>query len=226
MALQPITHYDPQLLNPSFSKPHFPAQEKPKYNLTGGNAQTTLEATYFSKDTLTVNYTNKDGDSVSLSMEHIEYQKTMLTYSGKVGSDEWKQIVDKVKDEFMQLQELIIKEFIDSLNGKEGKKTEEVEKEYQEIEGLPAYWNAENTSQRIVDFAVSFYGIAESTGKEYYEMMRNAIEEGFNQAMGMLGELPDAVNDLSHRTFELALEKLEAWAVEQGIEIGEEVADI
>ncbi len=115
----------------------------------------------------------------------------------------------------------MIQKIIDGINGESSSESKPVDSEY-EIEGLPEYWNAENTSQRIVDFATSFYGVAESTGIEYYEMMRGAIEEGFNQAMGMLGERPDAVSNLSNATFELALEKLEAWAVEQGIDVGKD----
>ncbi len=224
MVLQPVAGYNSQVLNHSFPQTNLPASGKPKYNLTNGNTHAVLKTTYLSKDSLTVNYTNKDGDSVSLSMGHIECQKAMIAYSGKAGSEEWQQIVDKVKEEYLQLQEKIIKEFLDNINGNTGEKTEGITAESEEIEGLPAYWNAENTSQRIVDFAVSFYDVAESSGKEYYEMMRNAIEEGFNQAMGMLGELPDEVNNLANRTYELAMQKLEAWAVEQGIETGEAVA--
>ena len=128
-------------------------------------------------------------------------------------------MVSKIKEEFLAMNERIINKFIESVGGEKVDETEGVE--YKEIEGLPEYWNAENTSQRIVDFATSFYGLAESGGKEYYELMRNAIETGFNEAMNILGELPGEVNDLAHRTYELALEKLEAWAVEMGIELEE-----
>ncbi len=228
MTLQSITPYNPQLFNAPFSKPNSLSQEKPsdKYTLAGGESNVSFAATYFSSDTLSVEYTNKDGDTVSLSMEHVEYQKAMLSFEGDIGSAEWKEVVDKVKEEFLHFQEQIIKKFIASINGEEGvEPKDEGVVEAQEIKGLPEYWNAENTAQRIVDFATSFYGVAQSSGKEYYEMMRNAIEEGFNQAMGIMGELPEAVGNLANNTFDLALEKLEAWAVEQGVDFGENVAE-
>lgn len=223
MTVQPITQnqvafaesYNPKLFNSSL-------QERPFGGLgpRWANAQANFSTTYYSSDKLNLNYINKDGDSVTLSMEHVEYQKAMLSVAGNADSEQWKEVVEKIKDEFLSLKQAIIQKFIESLGGEMVDETEEAE--YEEIEGLPEYWNAENTSQRIVDFATSFYELAESTGKEYYEMMHNAIEEGFNQAMNMLGELPDEVNDLSHRTYELALEKLEAWAVEMGIVLEEE----
>jgi hypothetical protein len=189
-----------------------------------------LDTVSLSADTLSVNYTNSDGDSVTLSMEHIEYQKAMLAFSGDKDSEEWKKIVDKVKEEYLEFRERIIKKFIESLDSDSQESAGETETaapaQDAEIPGLPEYWNAENTSQRIVDFAVSFYGVAEATGKEYYDMMRSAIEEGFNQAMGELGSLPDAVNSLAHKTIELALEKLEQWAVNQGIDVGENAAAV
>lgn len=222
MALQPITQnpagfaepYNPQLFNSSLQKkqPGGPGPYK-------GNAQATFSTTYYSSDTFMLSYTNKDGDSVTLSMEHIEYQQAMLSVEGNGDSEYWKEVVNKIKEEFLALNERIIQKFMESVGGEKLDKKDKPEKV--EIEGLPEYWNAENTSQRIVDFATSFYGLAESSGKEYYELMRNAIETGFNEAMNILGELPDAVNDLAYHTYELALEKLEAWAVEMGIEVGE-----
>lgn len=223
MTIQPITQnpvafaepYNQQLFNTSL-------QEKPFRGLghKGANAQATFSTTYYSSDSLILNYTNNDGDSVTLSMEHVEYQKAMLSIAGNADSEQWKEVVEKIKEEFLSLKQAIIQRFIESLGGEKVDETEE--SEYKKIEGLPEYWNAENTSQRIVDFATSFYGLTESSGKEYFEIMINAVKEGFNQAMDALGELPDAVNDLAHRTYELTLEKLEAWAVEMGIQIEDE----
>lgn len=222
MALQPITQnpvgfaepYNPQLFNSSLQK-----RQPGGLGPNRGNAQATFSTTYYSSDKLLLSYTNKDGDSVTLSMEHVEYRQAMMSVEGNGDSEYWKEVVSKIKEEFLALNERIIEKFIESVGGKKVDKAEDVE--YKGIEGLPEYWNAENTSQRIVDFATSFYGPAESSGKEYYELMRNAIETGFNGAMNILGELPGEVNDLAHRTYELALEKLEAWAVEMGIEVEE-----
>ena len=188
-----------------------------------GSTRAAFSSTYYSSEKMMINYTNKDGDSVTINMENIEYQKAMIAVEGNENSAEWKEIVDNIKNEFLKFKETIVKKVLASVNGE----TEPLEEEEQtgepaEIQGLPEYWNAENTAQRIVDFAVSFYGVAESQGRDYYEMMKNAITEGYNQAMGELGELPDEISALSQHTHELALEKLEAWAIEMGIDVSEE----
>lgn len=230
MALQSVTQYpvgfdlayNSQLSNLSLTKPKTMLQERPSSGSGIAGRSTNVSFEYYSSDKLTLNYSNKDGDTVTLNMEHVEYQKAMLSVGGNINSEDWNEIVDKIKEEFLKFQKNIIKKFIESIGGETVEESEKAE--YGKIEGLPEYWNAENTSQRIVDFATSFYGLAESTGKEYYEMMRGAIEEGFSQAMGILGELTGPVNDLVNHTFELAMQKLDAWAVEQGIDIGEESA--
>ena len=228
MALQPIQPKNQNYYNNPFSPMksgrHAPSGNHGKLD-KGMN--TALSTTYMSSEKMTMSYTNQDGDSVTLSMEHVEYQQATLSYNGDLNSDDWKEIVDKIKDEYMKLQAHMIKKFVGSLNGNNVEEPVGVEAETapMEIEGLPEYWNAENTSQRIVDFATSFFTLKEGSDAEYYQMMKSAIEEGFNQAMGILGELPDEVNALAQNTFELSLEKLEAWAIEQGINIGEEVAE-
>ena len=220
MTIQPISQNPIAFSEPYNQKPiNSSLQEKPFKGLgtRGAHDQANFSATYYSSDTLVLNYMNKDGDSVTLSMEHVEYQKAMLSVSGNADSEQWKEVVGNIKNEFSLLKQAIIQKFIESLGGE--KVDESGKAEYMEIEGLPEYWNAENTSQRIVDFATSFYGMTESSGKEYFEIMYNAVMEGFNQAKEMMGDLPDAVNNLTKQTFELTMEKLESWAVEMGIEI-------
>lgn len=64
--------------------------------------------------------------------------------------------------------------------------------------------SAEAVSDRIVDFAKSISG----GDKEKLALLRDAIEEGFQQAKEMMGgELPD----ISNKTYELIQEKLDAW---------------
>ncbi|MBD3397176.1 MAG: hypothetical protein GF418_16265 [Chitinivibrionales bacterium] len=178
-------------------------------------ASAQMVSEYFSSDTLSLTYTNNDGDTVSLSMQHVEYQKAMIQFEGDADSPEWKQMVEFIKDEYQRMHQEMLDSFIASVNGEKPEKAEN--READTIEGLPEYWNAENTSQRIVDFAVSFYSLYEGTGEEYLGIIRGAIEEGFSQARDMLGELPDAVDKLVGDTYDLVMEKLDAWAAEQGI---------
>ena len=180
------------------------------------NINANLTSTYFSTSKMTLNYSNKDGDTISLQVEHVEYQKSMLSLGLTSDSEKWYEIVEKIKDEFRQLHRNHNKELIEGFNEKSPDTQESSASKG--IGGLPEYWNAENTSQRIVDFATSFYGIAESSGKEYYDLVRSAIEEGFNQAREILGEIPNEVSELTNRTYDLVMEKLDDWAAQQGIE--------
>lgn len=186
------------------------------------NTQVSFMAEAYSSERLSITYRNGDGDSVSLSMEQIEYQKTLVSAKGNENSEQWHQVVENIKEQYLALQERIISRILDGIDG--GNREPKVEEDAPassttEIPGLPEYWNAENTSQRIVDFATSFYGLTESAGQDFYELMVGAIEEGFSQARGLLGKLPGAVDNLVTETHELTLQKLEAWALEQGIEV-------
>ncbi len=88
MTLQPVNTHNPELLNSTFSKPDTSLRERPfgKNNGAGGRTGSTFAATYYSSESMVVNYSNKDGDTVSLSMEHIEYQKAMISFNGEIGS--------------------------------------------------------------------------------------------------------------------------------------------
>jgi len=76
---------------------------------------------------------------------------------------------------------------------------------------IPEYWNAENTSQRIVDFATSFFDIAGMEGEEYGAMMMEAVKKGFEEANAILGNLPGAAGELISETQQLTIDKLNAW---------------
>mgnify|MGYP000284375794 CR=1 FL=1 len=192
--------------------------------VSANNTSARLVSEYYSSDSLFLTYSNADGDTVSLAMEHVEYQKAMMNFQGDAGSPEWKDIIDFITKEFDRLHGDMIRRFIDSLNGdtsaQEDKKTDETG----DIPGLPEYWNAENTSQRIVDFAVSFYGMFQGEGSDYLDMMRSAIDEGFKQARDMLGNLPGEVDKLVSDTYDLVMKKLDEWAAAQGITVGDEIA--
>lgn len=166
-------------------------------------------------------YQNKDGDSVTLSMESVEYQKAMLTASDTNSKDDWKKIVDYMKQQYSSMKEEIIKSFLKS-NGIEVKDSSNTGSTSQtassdEIPGLPEYWNAENTSQRIVDFATSFLSMFKGSGQDFLAMIKDAIDKGFSQAKDITGDLPDAVSKLTSNTHDLVMQKLDAWAKEQGI---------
>lgn len=76
--------------------------------------------------------------------------------------------------------------------------------------GVPAYWNAENTSDRIVSFATSFAGIF-GNDPEFAETIIGAVAEGFSQASEILGNLPGKAGKLNRDTRELTFSKLDIW---------------
>ena len=75
---------------------------------------------------------------------------------------------------------------------------------------VPDYWNAENTSQRIVDFAMSFRGLApELSDEEYIEQVRAAVEKGYKLAKKDLGDLPGPTAKLFNNTYTLTMKKFD-----------------
>jgi hypothetical protein len=185
-----------------------------------------LSTQYYQADSLSMTFTNKDGDTVSLSMERVEYREAMLEVSQEPGAgdgqDDWGRIVAQIKDEYRQLKQDMIDQFVEGITGKKKAEKDTAEGDDAKpvedagIAGLPEYWNAENTSQRIVDFATSFLSAFEGAGEDFVKMIRDAIEDGFSQASDLMGELPDAVGRLVGDTHELVMKKLDAWAEAQG----------
>ena len=74
---------------------------------------------------------------------------------------------------------------------------------------VPEYWNAENTSQRIVDFATSFLSAFDGAPEEFQNDIKEAIKKGFEEAKDIMGELPEASAKLYNDTYELTMEKLD-----------------
>ncbi len=76
--------------------------------------------------------------------------------------------------------------------------------------GIPEYWNAENTSDRIVKFATQ---MAEIAGKDsdFAKTIVKAVADGFDQANAATGPMPGAAGELNKKTRELTFAKLSKW---------------
>lgn len=74
---------------------------------------------------------------------------------------------------------------------------------------VPEYWNSENTSQRIVDFSMSFQEVSGQDYEEYLEKARKAVEKGFKEAKDILGELPGPSAKLFNDTYEATMKKFD-----------------
>jgi hypothetical protein len=75
---------------------------------------------------------------------------------------------------------------------------------------VPEYWNAENTSQRIVDFAMSFRQLApELSDEEYIAQIRSAVQLGYKLAKKDVGGLPGPSAKLFNDTYSLTMKKFD-----------------
>jgi len=75
---------------------------------------------------------------------------------------------------------------------------------------VPEYWNAENTSKRIVDFAMSFRSLApELSDEEYIKKMRDSVELGYKLAKKDLGGLPGPSAKLFNDTYSLTMKRFD-----------------
>ncbi len=180
-----------------------------------------LTSEKYSSEKLLLQYTNQDGDTLSLSAESIDYQKAILAANGNASPDDWKKIIQAIKDEYSKMKGQIVATLFGNENSDSAASSGTVQDpkafdETKEIPGLPDYWNAENTAQRIVDFATSFLKDFQGGTDEFVSMIKDAIEKGFSQAKDILGkDLPDPVTKLVAKTHALVMEKIDNWAKAQ-----------
>lgn len=74
------------------------------------------------------------------------------------------------------------------------------------------YWNSENTSQRIVDFAMSFQEASGEDYSSYLEKAREAVQKGFKEAKEILGDISGPSAKLFNDTYESAMKKFDELA--------------
>lgn len=227
MQLQPVSSpfvANSRLNSPTYDNPALALAENGGRQLSSGKQNNmiqlnaTLEAEYFSSQKYAIEFTSKDGDKVSFSMESVQYQKALLEVDAEGSPEDMQKIVDFIKKQYADMKNEILKQFIKSQGGEvqdtgETGQTEEL--------AIPEYWNAENTSQRIVDFALQFYDAFQGAGEDFLKIIKDAIEKGFKEAKEMLGDLPDPVSKLINDTHDLIMQKLDAWAEEKGINISD-----
>lgn len=80
---------------------------------------------------------------------------------------------------------------------------------------VPEYWNAENTSDRIVHFATQMAEISGMDLREFGEIIKEAVSKGFDQAGAATGELTGAAAKLNKDTRDLVFSKLSKWLEER-----------
>ncbi|MGL1935729.1 MAG: hypothetical protein OCD01_11945 [Fibrobacterales bacterium] len=164
---------------------------------------------------------NKDGDSFEMS-----YSKTTIDSTTSKGSQldpRAAQILNGFSmDDFQEKIKSDLLEMVFESNKKAQEETNEsllekygsdvIYQVSEEVEAaeVPEFWNAENTAQRLVDFAMSFKDVAGIEGDaEYITEVREAVVEGFRQAKGIIGDVDDSTHRLYNDTFELTMKKFD-----------------
>lgn len=80
----------------------------------------------------------------------------------------------------------------------------------QKAADVPDEWSADKTSQRIVDFAAAFKGVAKGmSDEEFIGAIRKSIQDGFRSAKADLKELPADAAKLCNDTYEASMKKLD-----------------
>jgi hypothetical protein len=218
MALQAVGS---SLVSPASDNIHQNLSQKRDLSAGLPQKNSTVEARlvseYYSSKSLSFEYTSKDGDTVSLSMESVEYSKSILEVAASGDENDMKKLIQYIKDIYDQMKKELLGGFLNSIGADvpEDQKVKDTAKT--NTLQIPEEWNAENTSQRIADFAVSFFTIFKGKDDEFLSTIKAAVEEGFKQAREFLGELPDEVSGLIDDTYSLTMKKLDAWAEKQGI---------
>jgi hypothetical protein len=87
--------------------------------------------------------------------------------------------------------------------------------EGQDENGVPEYWNAENTSNRIVDFAMRFAELHGEDFTSFIAQIKDAVDLGFAQASQMSGPLTGSAQKLNQNTHELVHDKLDRHLAER-----------
>jgi hypothetical protein len=167
----------------------------------------------YSHSTLALEFTSQDGDKVSLSYECVEYSESIKQLQTETDPETIKDLATYIKDQIHSMKNELMKK----LFGNQKSEDDTDVKPAETSSKLPEYWNAENTSTRIVDFAVSFYGVVGTMGQEYLDKIKAAIDVGFKEARESLGELPDETEKLVSSTYDLVMQKLDFWAKDSGI---------
>lgn len=76
------------------------------------------------------------------------------------------------------------------------------------------YWSPEQTAQRIVGFALSFYDGGDR--EEYAAMVKDAVMKGFQEAQNAMG---GSLPDISNKTISLAIDAIDQFASGSGVDV-------
>jgi len=217
MGISPVSFSNPSIIESASDKKNALSNRLPAEKQSNVRSGVAILQEQYRSESMLINYQTGDGDTLTLSTQSIDYQKQLALAAGTkdLSDEDWKKIIKEIKDEMLEMKKELVRTLVGSPDDKdkkngETKKAEEL-REDETVADVPEYWNAENTSQRIVDFSLSFRDLFKGSDEEYYNIIKGAIEDGFKQARDILGDLPGSVNNLVNNTHDLAMQKLDQW---------------
>lgn len=159
---------------------------------------------------LTDNHSEEEKDSIEISFDNNK-KLTYTKQTHKLNSDE----IDKLWAESEQAAEAL-KNIVENLISKQNQNINDfnsnsgnIKRTISEAQGMiseDGEWGVDAVSTRIVDFAKAISG----GDKTKINELREAIKKGFQEAEQYLGTLPD----ISSKTYDAVMEKLDAWESE------------
>lgn len=153
----------------------------------------------------------KDTGGIKNSMDTVSFSQpaeTPITYSAALSPDD---MADKGYEMLRKLVTSMLEEQGIDFKIATGEESIDIsaisQEEAQELISEDGYFGVEQTSDRIVDFAIATAGGDISR----LDAIKEGVESGFNEALDAFGGwLPD----ISHETFDAVMAKLDAWAAE------------
>ncbi len=161
------------------------------------------------------NYTQKLDVKKNQNFIKLKLEETaeITSFSGKIEFEDFEKIREKSNNDIEAF-----KKFIDKIFSYQGNhaikssktistieikiKTENVEETENNENKITGYWGAEETSQRILDFAKKISG----DNPEKFNLLLNSFKEGFEEAKKCFGgELPEVCNE----TYDLVIKGFE-----------------
>ena len=202
--------------------PHVPVRVAGGESAQAPQKGTAYQAAVYYKEEVHMQFSNSDGDVFEMSYRTEAAGVLAYDGSGKDASSFASQIEKFMGqvEEFVEQQKQRMLDFLVNHSGFFGDNENSSKPFFQGVGDnqsfeLPEYWSPENTSERIVNFALSFFDGSKMDAEAYAEKISKAVEAGFSQAREILGKLPDGVNGVVKDTERLTFEKIDAWAARQ-----------
>lgn len=155
------------------------------------------------KETNSKNKPIQQSDSVTIN----QHQEVSMTYSSSLTIE-----TGNAQDQYGLLRELVVNmlkeqgvEFQTSNGNQEIDISNLSQEEATELIGEDGYFGVGQTSDRIVDFAISLAGGDPSR----LAAIKEGVEKGFSEALDAFG---GSLPDISYETYDAVMNKLDAWA--------------